>query len=60
MRDRIGKGFNCKELFTPILLVSWLTEVVVPSRRREFVVADEKFLFVSVPNGKISWQHKMQ
>ena len=60
MRDRIGKGFNCKELFTPILLVSWLTEVVVLSRRREFVVADEKFLFVSVPNGKILWQHKMQ
>ena len=60
MRDRIGKDFNCKELFTPILLVSWLTEVVVLSRRREFVVADEKFLLVSVPNGKISWQHKMQ
>ena len=30
------------------------------SSKRESAAADEKFLFVSVPNGKISLQHKMQ
>ena len=34
--------------------------MVLSSKRESVDAADEKFLFLSVPNGKISLQHKMQ
>ena len=33
---------------------------MLSSKRESVDAADEKFLFLSVPNGKISLQHKMQ
>ena len=58
-RDRIEKGFDARELFLLILLV-WLFLIVVgPLPGTEFAI-DKKFLFVNVPNGKISLQPEMQ
>ena len=57
-RDRSEEGFNDKELFlliyVPLLLVKQSS-----TSGGEFT-RDKKFLFVNVPNGKISSQHEMQ
>ena len=55
-RDRFAEGFSAREL----LLLIWLASLFLMIVGLQFDIMDEKFLFVNIPNEKISLQHEMQ
>ena len=55
-RNRSEEGFKDKELF----LLIYTSLLLVKQSSGGGLTKDKKFLFVNVPNGKISSQHEMQ
>ena len=54
-RDKFA-GFIAREL----LLLIWLPSLFLIVVGLQFDNIDKKFLFVNIPNGKVSLQHEMQ
>ena len=55
-RNRSEEGFNDKELF----LLIYTSLLLVKQSSGGGLTKDKKFLFVNVPNGKMSSQNDMQ